>query len=46
VEASFCYRRYGQKIADWIFDQDGTTFPVYQYATNTSTIEVLPPGTK
>ena len=42
VHASFCYRRYGQQMADWLFDQDGTTFPVYRYDTTSKTIEVTP----
>jgi len=33
IKASFCYRRYNQKMADWIYDSDGTTFPVYRYGS-------------
>jgi len=31
IKASFCYRRYNQAMADWVYGADGTTFPVHRY---------------
>lgn len=30
IEAAWRYRRIKQRIADWLFDGDGTTFPVFE----------------
>jgi hypothetical protein len=43
ITASFCYRRYNQRVADWLYDGDGTTFPIYRYSTATASMAVVRP---
>jgi Cytochrome c554 and c-prime len=42
VEAAFCYRRYTQKMADWIYEEDGTTFPIFRFEAKPAAFEVSP----
>jgi hypothetical protein len=33
VRVSWNFRRANQEFVDWVFDADGTTFPVHELAT-------------